>query len=136
MRKNKLRDNILAFFQTDHRGVLAAYLFGSTARGTDAPESDIDIGVLYRDPPSRSLDGPPFSLKGDIEAILHRSVDLVVLNHASPDLCHRVFRDGILLLDRDPSFRIQFEVKKRNEYLDLLPVLRLYRRYPQERAAR
>jgi hypothetical protein len=52
------------------------------------------------------------------------------MNHAAPDLLHRVLRDGEILLDRDPSFRIQFEVRTRNEYFDLLPILRRYRRYP------
>jgi len=52
----------------------------------------------------------------------------VVLNRAPVDLVHRVLRDGILLLDRDPSGRIRFEVRARNEYFDLLPHLRRYRR--------
>jgi hypothetical protein len=30
--------------------------------------------------------------------------------------------------DRNPSARIRFEVKARNEYFDLLPYLRQYRR--------
>jgi predicted nucleotidyltransferase len=136
IKMSKPLEQLQNLFRTDHRGAVAIYLFGSTARGTDSPGSDIDIGVLYREPPLRSLDDPSFSLKGDIEATLHRPVDLVVLNHASADLCHRVFRDGILVLDRDRAFRIRFEVRKRNEYLDLLPVLRRYRRYPEERAGR
>ena len=133
---SKPLDQLQDYFRTDHHGAVAVYLFGSTARGTDSRRSDIDIGLLYRESPPRSLDAPSFSIKGDIEARLHRPVDLVVLNHASADLCHRVFRDGILVLDRDRAYRIRFEVKKRNEYLDLLPVLRRYRRYPEERAVR
>ncbi len=39
-----------------------------------------------------------------------------------------MLRDGILVVDRDPSRRIEFEVRRRNEYFDLLPVLREYRR--------
>jgi len=52
---------------------------------------------------------------------------LIVLNRAPTDLVHRVLRDGRLLLDRDPSKRIRFEVRKRNEYFDLEPALRRYR---------
>jgi hypothetical protein len=44
------------------------------------------------------------------------------------DLAHRVLRDGLLLLERDRSARIRFEVRARNEYFDLLPHLRRYRR--------
>ena len=51
-------------------------------------------------------------------------MDLVVLNRAPADLIHRVLRDGILVLDLDPSARIRFEVRARNEYFVLLPHLR------------
>jgi hypothetical protein len=37
-------------------------------------------------------------------------------------LVHRVLRDERLLLERDRSDRIAFEARRRNEYLDLLPV--------------
>jgi hypothetical protein len=46
-------------------------------------------------------------------------VDLVVLNAAPVDLVHRVLRDGILLLERDPVERIRFETKARSELLRL-----------------
>jgi hypothetical protein len=36
--------------------------------------------------------------------------------------------DGKLLIDRDPSSRIQFEVRARDEYFDLQPILRRYRK--------
>jgi len=65
-----------------------------------------------------------------LDALLGLEVDLVVLNTAPPDLAHRVLRDGLLLLDRDRSARIRFEVQSRNEYLDLAPLRRLYRRMP------
>jgi hypothetical protein len=45
------------------------------------------------------------------------------------DLVHRVLRDGVLLLERDRSARIRFEVRARNDYFDLLPHLRRYRRF-------
>lgn len=132
MRTADILDRLRSFFETDHHGALAVYLFGSRARETSGPQSDVDLALLYAElPTSQTLDSLPLLLKGDLEEILGRGVDLVVLNTASPDLCHRVFRDGIVLLDRDRRFRLRFEVKKRNEYLDFLPVLQLYRRYPK-----
>ena len=50
------------------------------------------------------------------------------MNGAPVDLVHRILRDGRLLVERDRSARIAFEVRARNEYFDLLPMLRLYRR--------
>ncbi|HEX9724334.1 MAG TPA: nucleotidyltransferase domain-containing protein [Vicinamibacteria bacterium] len=136
MDSGEIRHRLKHFFAKAPEEVVAVYVFGSHARGSADETSDVDVAVLFREIPERSLDGPPFRLRGELENLLHRSVDLVVLNDASPDLCHRVFRDGMLVLDRDRAFRIRFEVKRRNEYLDFLPVLRRYRRYPKGRIAR
>ena len=108
--------------------LVAAYLFGSVARDTASDSSDIDIGVLLRSIPAGRLGDSQFGLEGTLEKSLGRKVQVVVLNGAPPDLIHRVLRDGRLLLDRDPSSRIRFEVKSRNEYFDVLPFLNRYRR--------
>ncbi|HEY0782437.1 MAG TPA: nucleotidyltransferase domain-containing protein [Thermoanaerobaculia bacterium] len=112
----------------ERHGLAAAYLFGSVARGEGRAGSDLDVGVLYSSEPPATLDGLGFDLQGDLEAAVGRAVDLVVLNRAPIDLVMRVLRDGVILLDRDRSRRIRFEVRSRNEYWDLEPYLRLYRR--------
>jgi len=61
-------------------------------------------------------------------------VEVVVMNAAPADLVHHILRDGILLLDRDRAARIRFEVQSRNEYFDLAPLRRLYRRLPEQRS--
>ncbi len=108
--------------------LVAAYLFGSVARGTDHPESDVDVGILLRTVTSDGLDSLRFFVEGQLERVLGRPCQIVVLNNAPPDLVHRVLRDGDLLVDRDPAARVEFEVRARNEYFDLLPVLLRYRR--------
>ena len=110
--------------------VLAVYLYGSRARGTAAPESDVDLGVLLRSAPPPSLHSVARDLEGALERAVKIPVEVVVLNAAPADLVHRVLRDGVLLLDRDRSARIRFEVQSRNEYFDLGPLRRLYRRLP------
>ena len=107
--------------------VQAVYLFGSTARGTAKSGSDVDVGVLFHLPPLRRLNSPRFALAGELERAIGGPVDLVVLNDAPVDLRIRVLRDGRLLIDRDPSARIAFEVRTRNEAFDLAPVLARYR---------
>jgi predicted nucleotidyltransferase len=113
---------------SDAADVAAVYVFGSVARGTAGSDSDVDVGVLYTVPPPPTLLGQPYGVEADLSARLGRAVEVVVLNGAPVDLVHRVLRDGVLVLDRDPSFRIAFEVRARNEYFDLLPILQLYRR--------
>lgn len=109
-------------------GLHAAYLFGSVARGEARPDSDVDVAVLFPSPPPQTLAGQPFLVASELESILGRRVDVVVLNTAPVDLVHRVLRDGVLLMQPDPSARIAFEVRARNQYFDLLPILRTYRR--------
>jgi len=108
--------------------IVAAYLFGSVARGTDSSDSDIDVGIVLRTAPSGELYDLRFTLEGDLERALGRQTQVVVLNDAPPDLLHRVLRDGRLLVDRDRAARIRVEVRARNEYFALLPVLKRYRR--------
>jgi predicted nucleotidyltransferase len=116
----------------EDRGLAAAYLFGSVARGTAGPRSDVDVAVLYAESPPPGLGR--FRLEGDLEEILHRPVQVITLNDAPADLAHRVLRDGILLVERDPARRVAFEVQSRAEYFDLEPLRRLYRRLPRTAA--
>lgn len=108
--------------------VVSVYLFGSFALGTAAPESDVDLGLLYAEPPGGRLEDQPFLLEADLAEALGRPVQCVVMNLAPADLVHRILKAQHLLLDRDPSLRIQFEVAARNRYFDLKPLLDRYRR--------
>ena len=118
------------FFAGQTSEIIAAYLFGSVARGTAGTRSDVDVAVLYATAPPATLEGLPLDLEGRIEQLVKRPAQVIVLNAAPVDLVHRVLRDGVLLLDRDPSARIRFEVRARNEFFDLQPILARYRRRP------
>ncbi len=115
-----------------HPEVVTAYLHGSLARGEAAPR-DVDVAVLLREDPPRTLAGLRVDLRDELTELLGADVDLAILNRASADFVHRVLVDRTMILDRDPSARIRFEVRKRNEYFDLLPHLRRYRRSREER---
>jgi len=119
-----------AFFEEDPRGAVAVYLFGSVARSEAGPDSDIDVGILFTADPPATLGAPQFAIEAALERLIGCPVQVVALNRASADLVHRILRDGRLVLDRDRSARIRFEVRSRNEYFDMAPIRRLYRRYP------
>ena len=109
--------------------LLAAYLFGSFGRGTASKESDLDIAVLFAERVDGRLGGPLDELRDAVERACGRRCDLIDARAAPADLVHRVLRDGELLVERDRSARIAFEVARRNEYFDLLPYLQQYRRW-------
>jgi len=123
-----IESTLRAALEASSRRVVTAYLFGSVARGSAGPASDVDVAVLLEGPPTGRLDDLPFSLQGRLERALGREVQVAVLNTAPPDLIHRVLRDGRILMDRDPARRIRFEVRARNLYFDLQPFLARYRR--------
>lgn len=125
-----LEEGLRPLLESASPEAIAVYLYGSQARGTARPDSDIDLGILLRRIPPPTLQGVARDIEGDVERALRRPVQAVVLNTAPADLVHRVLRDGRLLLDRDRSARIRFEVQSRNEYFDLAPLRRLYRRMP------
>src|SRR5215217_7290197 len=74
--------------------VRLAVLFGSTARGTAGPRSDVDLGVLL-DP-----DTPDARLRVEVElgrAVGDRSVDLIFLKEAPPLLRFEIAKEGVVL---------------------------------------
>jgi predicted nucleotidyltransferase len=107
---------------------VAAWLFGSRARGEARADSDVDVAVLFGRPRPTRLEELPVALLAELERAVGREVDLVILDGADPDLIHRVLRDGVLLAEHDRGARIAFEVRARNEYFDLAPVRERYRR--------
>ncbi len=129
---NEIEQRLRRFFETRRDDVAAVYLFGSVARGAATARSDVDVGVLLRSEPPPILEGLLLDLEAELEGDVGRPVQLVVLNTAPCDLIHRVLRDGRLVIDRDPSTRIRFEVRARNEFFDLEPFLRRYRRRSAE----
>jgi predicted nucleotidyltransferase len=128
MEARRIEEELRRFFTDGRHGVVAAYVFGSVARGEADEASDVDLAVLLEDGSEPTLDGLGLGLAGELEQCLGVVFDVVVLDRAPVDLVHRVLRDGLLVLDRDPPRRIRFEMRARREYLDLLPVLRRYRR--------
>lgn len=110
----------LATYFKNRPEVVAAYLFGSRARGAVSPLSDTDLAVLLK------KNGIPYTYEADrlseLTSLLKTdAVDLVVLNHAPPLLQHQVLKDGCLIYCRDHRQRVKMEFRMLQEYLDLQP---------------
>lgn len=122
-----IEQTLRAYLAEHPHGAYAAYLFGSVARGETTPRSDVDVAVLLDAGAPRTLAEQPTVLEGDLIELLGREVDVIPLDSAPPDLVHRVLCDGRLVLDRNKSRRIAFEVRARNVYFDIKPFLDRYR---------
>jgi hypothetical protein len=99
-----------------HSGADALWVFGSEASGNAGPESDLDLAVLFRQPPStlERLD-----LQARLAALAGRPVDLIDLDHAPPPLAFQVLRNGKLRVDRNPSRRHAFASALTGRYQDV-----------------
>lgn len=120
-------------------GIHAAYVHGSTARGTRHDESDVDIGVLvdheaYPDRGRRSE--LRVRLASDLVAALGiNEVDVVVLNDAPPGLAARIVLDGTLLTMGDAALVHAFTRDVQLRRADLAPFLRRTTRLKREALA-
>jgi predicted nucleotidyltransferase len=112
-----------------------AYLFGSQARGTAGILSDIDIAVFFDETANQGvkLYGPECELIPEMERLLERPVDLVVLNKASIFLRYQVLKDGELLFCNSEEARINFHEETIRRYLDFLPFRKVQNHYLKRR---
>lgn len=110
-----------------HRWVIAAYFFGSAARG-DRPARDLDLGLLAR-PIPRAWPGE-LSLGGEIARLanLGIEVDVRLLNNASPVFLNRVLGEGRLIYETDRRARLAFEARSMSLWLDFRPAWERVRR--------
>ena len=87
---------IAEYFKT--QPVLKAWIFGSYARGEQTSESDIDLLVVLDH--SQPIGLKFFSMWGDLERLLGRSVDLVVDHNLASYARESANRDKILIYER------------------------------------
>lgn len=130
-----LRDDVVArlraFFESEPCDLAAVYLFGSVARASARPGSDVDLALIRIEPAPSPLGRLGTELAGRLERLLERPVEIVDLELVPADLAHRILTDGILVLEADRSKRIAVETRQRAQYFDLQPILNEYRRLPR-----
>lgn len=81
--------------------VTMAFLFGSRAKGRDIGESDVDVAVWLAEPSFATAR----RIWGELEDLLKRDVDLVVLNDAAAATAWEAIR-GTRLVVRDEQLFI------------------------------
>ena len=98
-----------------------ALLFGSTARGTGNPASDVDIAVELTASAPRDVHALG-ALAARLESAAGRAVDLVLLDEAPAPLAYRIFRDGQLIIKRNHAALVARKARAILEYLDFKPI--------------
>lgn len=106
--------------------IVALYLFGSRGRREETPESDADVGVLFRRDQERSL-RDVLLLEDALERRLGLKVDVVDAGRASAFLALDIIR-GERVYCADPDGCDEFELYVMRRAGDLAPFERERRR--------
>jgi predicted nucleotidyltransferase len=105
----------------DDSRIAYALVFGSRGRDSAHARSDADVAIGLA-PGTRFSTMEIGDLVSRLEAAVHRTVDLVMLDEAGPGLAYRVFRDGRVLLERDREALVDRKARAILEYLDFKPI--------------
>lgn len=119
-------------------GVYIVYLFGSRAIGIASPLSDIDIGVVFKEPPSSRDHRALYQSLYDIfsEVYPRFKLDIVFLQTASLSLQYHAIKEGKVFYEKDRNFTVDYEESTVKQYLDFRPVLELFDRVTMEKYAK
>jgi len=120
--------NVMEIILLQHDEIVAAYLFGSHARGYARNDSDIDVGILLSDDQSGS-GMYPLQIARELKDACKtkRDIDVRILNNGTLRFLHQVLK-GKLLFCRDEKKRIEFETSVISRYLDFKPIFQEYDR--------
>ena len=97
-----------------------AVLFGSAARDAMRADSDVDVGILARDPEMSLAD--ELALQAALERATSRTVDLVRLEEASILLRWRIAREGVAILADPPYEWTRFVARAGIDHADFAPL--------------
>jgi predicted nucleotidyltransferase len=114
--QKEIPEDLTIFFRSEKK-VSVAYLFGSHAKKTQTPKSDIDIAVLLSEMPKKLLEYYLY-LVNKLSEILGNNVDLIILNTSPPLLKHQVIKHGKIIYSQNEEARVTFEARAQSEYLD------------------
>lgn len=108
-----------------------AYIHGSAVYADKY--HDIDIAIFLTPLKFKEIMGKAsitldmlMPLENDLEHALHVPVDVQVLNNAPLSFRYTVVNKNIVLIDKNPSLREQFELLSRVEYYDFRPRIEEY----------
>jgi hypothetical protein len=105
------------------------------ARGSVHAHSDVDVAIGLRKG-SRLTALELGALISRLEAVARKPIDVVLLEEAPPALAYRVFRDGVVLVERDHGALVERRARAILEYLDFQPIEEIFTRGALAAAAR
>jgi uncharacterized protein len=103
----------------DKHRVLLLVLYGSTAKGRDRENSDLDVAALLQGPePVAGWMQAEIDLESDLDDLLRpsRELNVFALNRAPELLQLEVVQHGKILYEREPGSWVWYRIKPRRRY--------------------
>lgn len=127
---NKQIISILKSALSKEKYIEFAYIFGSFIK--DKKYSDIDIGIFVSFPKEEDVFEITSDLKHKISRKLNKknilldadNIDIVVMNHINFKFLNNIFKQGLLILDRNPELRTSEIEKNSNKVRECLGILK------------
>jgi len=119
--------NILKEVMGKDEDILFAYLYGSMVFNSHHLESDIDIAVYLKPADVRGYIEKEKKILSVLIGNLHTDrIDLKILNTTPFLLKYHILKDGIPIVVKDESARVDFEDQVMNRFFELKPYLNEY----------
>lgn len=121
-------------------GIIAVYLFGSESEGATTIRSDIDIGIVLKDPKNLEDTLPLYNaiyseLSKAFKPTFLREIDIVFLQSSPITLQHNAMLYGKVIYEEDPIQRVDYEERVINQYMDFKPILEYFDKVASKRYA-
>jgi predicted nucleotidyltransferase len=122
----ELIQKLRSYFQPQE-DVIAVYLFGSTVKGKNRMDSDLDLAVLFHPTQDKiQCFKAKLAITNDLEEIIEKKIDIVDIGRADLFFVHQIMKSKLLIVDKDVHYRVQFEVGYRKNFFDRQKFYRLY----------
>jgi uncharacterized protein len=113
-----IREHLVNYF-VEREDIMFSYIFGSYALGNFNSDSDIDIAIFfYYEDDIRDIN-KYLTIKVELEFLLKKDVDIVVLNTATPFLKTRILNKHLKICSKDSYSEALFIHKAFGEYFDI-----------------
>ena len=121
MINKELIQKLRSYFQPQE-DVIAGYLFGSTVKGKNRMDSDLDLAVLFHPTQDKiQCFKAKLAITNDLEEIIEKKIDIVDIGRADLFFVHQIMKNKLLIVDK-----VQFEVGYRKNFFDRQKFYRLY----------
>ncbi|CAD7768758.1 Nucleotidyltransferase domain protein [Candidatus Methanoperedenaceae archaeon GB37] len=105
----KLLEGIVEQIKTCSKAV-AVFLFGSYAKDTEKPLSDVDIAVILKSPDPEA--------EAEIGSLYSRKIDVVLFHRLPLHIQFEVLKDGREIFSRDDEYLFKIKMDVLRNYLE------------------